>query len=160
MHTLKDVYKSYSLNSEFPLDKKIFRTLCEEFNIMAMEHLLEGGVLNLRNNMSQLSIVRIDRNYAAKTIDWGESVKYKEELLKAGEELYDSETGKGKKWFIYYTDKWYCKFYWEKNKCKVPNRSAYRFSPSRGFKGNKEKLINLLKNDDLAYLRFRKHGNL
>jgi hypothetical protein len=160
MYTLKDVYKSYCLDSESPLDKNTFKALCEEFNIMSMEHILEGGVLNLRPNLSQLSIVRISRNYASKTIDWGESMKYKEELIKEGKELFNPNTGEGTKWFIYYTDKWYCKFYWEKNKCKVPNRSAYRFSPSRGLKGNKEKLINLLKNDDLAYLRFRKHGNL
>jgi hypothetical protein len=34
---------------------------------------------------------------------------------------------------------------------------AYRFDATRGKKGNKEKLISLLKTDDIAYLRFKKH---
>jgi hypothetical protein len=34
---------------------------------------------------------------------------------------------------------------------------VYRFDATRGIKGNKEKLINLLKEDELAYLKFRKH---
>jgi len=34
---------------------------------------------------------------------------------------------------------------------------AYRFDPTRGLKGNKEKLTALLKNNDIAYLRFKKH---
>ena len=41
--------------------------------------------------------------------------------------------------------KFYCKFYWKKGKCRIPNKSVYRFVPTRGVKGNKEKLINMLK---------------
>jgi hypothetical protein len=63
----------------------------------------------------------------------------------------------GCKWHIYHTDEFYCKYYWRKGKCKVPNKSVYRFDATRGIKGNKEKLINLLKEDDLAYLKFKKH---
>jgi len=39
------------------------------------------------------------------------------------------------------------------------NKSAYRFTPSRGLKGNKEKLTKLLKTNELAYLRFQTYGN-
>ena len=83
--------------------------------------------------------------------------KYKKELLEDGQLLYNSETGKGVKWHIYHTDEFYCKYYWRKGKCKIPNKSVYRFDTTRGVKGNKEKLIHLLKEDDLAYLKFKKH---
>jgi hypothetical protein len=160
MHTLKDVYRDYCVDSESPLSKDVFKSLCEEFNIMAIDYVLQGGILNLRNNLGYLSVRRIARNPKNPTIDWAESNKYKQELIKNGDKLFDPETGEGTKWFIYYTDKWYCKFHWEKAKCTIPNKSAYRFSPSRGLKGNKEKLINLLKTDDLAYLRFKSYGNI
>jgi hypothetical protein len=91
------------------------------------------------------------------TVDWLETNKYKKELQDEGVELFDSATGKGEKWHIYYTDKYYCKYHWTKHKAKVANKTAYRFDASRGLKGNKEKLTSLLKRDDIAYLRFKKY---
>jgi hypothetical protein len=38
----------------------------------------------------------------------------------------------------------------------VPNKSVYKFIPTRGLKGNKEKLVELLQTDELAYLKFKK----
>ena len=87
-------------------------------------------------------------------------IDYKKEYdedIEDGQLLYNSETGKGVKWHIYHTDEFYCKYYWRKGKCKIPNKSVYRFDTTRGVKGNKEKLIHLLKEDDLAYLKFKKH---
>ena len=43
---------------------------------------------------------------------------------------------------------------------KVKNKSVYKFVPTRGLKGNKEKLTALLKEDELAYLKFKKHGSI
>lgn len=160
MHTITNIYKSYEAETESPLDKALFKEIVEKFNISIMEHILEGGVFNMKHNLSKLSIIRIERNPSAPTVDWVESNKYKKELLAQGKELYDAETGKGEKWFIYYTDPWYCRYYWEKSKCKIPNKTAYKFTPTRGLKGNKEKLTALLKSDDLAYLRFKTDGNL
>ena len=71
-------------------------------------------------------------------------------------DLYNKETDTGVKWHIYYTDKDYLRYFWGKGKCKVPNKSVYKFIPTRGLKGNKEKLSLLLKEDDLAYLKFKK----
>ena len=109
------------------------------------------------NNLSTISIVRRERDPRSPRVDWGESNKYKQELLDNGEEIYDHITELGKKWFIYHTDEFYCKYYWNKGKCKIPNKSVYRFDATRGLKGNKDKLIALLKEDDLAYLKFKKH---
>tara|TARA_R110002074_G_scaffold365347_1_gene539090 strand:+ start:27 stop:509 length:483 start_codon:yes stop_codon:yes gene_type:complete len=160
MLTIKDIYKKYHSDVDASVTQKLFKEICEKFNIAMMDGLLSGKIFTMRSNMSNLSIRRLERNPARPTIDWWESNKYKQELLDAGTALYDNDTGEGEKWFIYYTDPWYCKFHWEKHRCKIPNKTAYRFTPTRGIKGNKEKLTKLLKEDDLAYLRFKTHGNV
>ena len=154
-YTLQDIYKKY-INTFEHIDKKLFRDICEEFNIAIVDSILDGGILDMGNNLSTLSIVRKERDPRNPKIDWGESNKYKKELISKGENLYNAETEQGIKWHIYYTDEYYCKFYWRKGKCRIPNKSVYRFDATRGIKGNKEKLINLLKTDDLAYLKFKK----
>lgn len=160
MKTLEDIYKDYRSTTDSTVPKHVFKDMCEQFNIAVVEMLLEGKSFTMGSNMSNLSIRRIERNPSKPTVDWWESNKYKKELLEEGKKLYDSNTGEGVQWLIYYTDPWYCKFHWEKHRCKIPNKTAYRFTPTRGIKGNKEKLSKLLKEDDLAYLRFKKHGNI
>jgi len=156
-YTLKHIYEDYQDYYNDDLDKSLHTNIVQEFNILIMEHILDGKEFNMGNNLSTLSIIRRDRDPRSPRLDWGESNKYKKELLEDGQLLYNSETGKGVKWHIYHTDEFYCKYYWRKGKCKIPNKSVYRFDTTRGVKGNKEKLINLLKQDDLAYLKFKKH---
>jgi len=160
MHTITDIHKDYKKNVDKPIETRLFKQICEEFNIEVINMILDGKEFSMGNNMSTLSIRRIERNPSKPTIDWWESNKYKQELITEGKQLYDADTGEGEKWFIYYTDPWYCKYHWQKSRCKISNKTAYRFTPTRGTKGNKEKLTALLKNDDLAYLRFKKHGNI
>ena len=155
-YTLEDIYIDFDMRSNLELSKNLFRDICSSYNQEVVNALLDGQTIDLGNNLSSLSIARIKRNPAKPTIDWGESNKYKEELLAEGTELYNQDTNKGKKWHIYYTDADYCRFYWNKGKCKVPNKSVYKFVPTRGIKGNKEKLVELLKVDDLAYLKFKR----
>ena len=156
-HTLKHIYNNYIEDTNSSIDLETFRSICSEFNIKIFDYILEGKDFNMGNNLSTLSIIRRDRDPRSPRIDWGESNKYKKELIKNGKKLYNSETGEGESWYIYHTDPFYCKYYWRKGKCIITNKSVYRFDATRGLKGNKEKLIHILKNDDLAYLRFRKY---
>ncbi len=158
-HTITNIYEDYNSNVE-DIDKNLFKELCFDFNEMVIDMILEGGEFNMGNNLSTISILRMDRDPQRKVIDWIESNKYKSELVKNKIKLYDASTGEGTKWHIYYTDEYYCKYYWYKGRCKVKNKSVYRFDASRGIKGNKEKLTRLLRNDDLAYLRFKKNGSI
>ena len=160
MHTIKDIHKDYIKHVEDPIETRVFKEICEEFNMHVVNVILDGGEFGMGSNLSTLSIRRIERNPSKPTIDWWESNKYKQELVAQGKELYNAETEEGEKWFIYYTDPWYCKYHWQKSRCRIPNKTAYRFTPTRGAKGNKEKLTKLLKEDELAYLRFRKHGDI
>jgi len=154
--TFKDIHASYE-NYYEEINKSLFTAICHEFNMLILDYILDGKDFNMGNNLSSLSIIRRERDPRSPRIDWGESNKYKKELLEEDQDLYDNITGKGVKWHIYHTDSFYCKYYWNKGKCKVKNKSVYRFDATRGIKGNKEKLINLLKEDDLAYLKFKKH---
>jgi hypothetical protein len=155
-YTLRDVYKAYSRECKQPVDSLTFRDICSQFNIEIMDYILEGKEFNMGHNLSTISITRHDRDPRNPRIDWGESNKYRKELLAEGKDIYDSDTDKGENWFIYHTDPFYCKFYWNKGRCKIKNKSVYRFDATRGIKGNKEKLIKLLKTDELAYLKFKK----
>ena len=78
MHTFKNVYSSYSTLVEEPISKKLFKEICERFNMEVIEGILEGSVFNMKNNLSNLSIRRIERNPSKPTIDWWESNKYKQ----------------------------------------------------------------------------------
>ena len=155
IHTFSDIYNKYTKDHE-DIDKSLFTNVCHEFNMLIIDYILEGKEFNMGNNLSTLSIVRRDRDPRSPRLDWGESNKYKKQLLEEGQLLYNAKTGKGVKWHIYHTDEFYCKYYWRKGKCKIKNKSVYRFDATRGIKGNKEKLITLLKEDDLAYLKFKK----
>ena len=156
-YLLDDIYTEYKSEVNSPIDKELFRSICSEFNIEVIDYILEGHKVNMGNNLSSISIARVERNNSKPTIDWGESNQYKKELLDEGVKLYNNKTKEGTKWHIYYTDKDFYRYYWNKGKCKIPNKSVYKFIPTRGIKGNKEKLTNLLKQDDLAYLKFKKN---
>lgn len=152
----KDLYKYYQ-DQGGKLSYREWASICQEFNQRAMEEIiLEGEPLHMGHNLSSISIVRIRRSPDSKVINWQASYNYRDELLEKGEKLYDKETKEGKKWFVYFTHEWYCRFYWRKENCTVPNKTAYRFRATRGQMGNKGKLINLLQSDDMAYLNFRK----
>ena len=70
MHTLKDIYSSYTKTVENPISKKLFKEICETFNIAVINGILEGSAFNMKNNLSNLSIRRIERNPSKPTIDW------------------------------------------------------------------------------------------
>lgn len=158
-HNLDQLY-NYYLEQGGTLPEKTYKTICKEFNQAVIDDIiLQGDKFKMGNHLSTLSILRIDRSYKKPTIDWAKSKRYRKELLDEGEELYNKETGEGVKWYIYYTDEHYFRFYWNKARCKVKNKTVYSFHPTGGRVGNKTKLKQLLANDDLAYLRFQHEDN-
>jgi hypothetical protein len=152
-HTISHIYNDY-VETNSDISKQLFVDICSEFNMMIIDYILDGKEFNMGYNLSTLSVVRMERDPRNPGIDWGESNKYKAELLADGTELYNKDTGDGVKWHIYYTDSEYLKYYWRKGKCKVKNKTVYRFDATRGVKGNKGKLKEL---DELDYLKFKKN---
>ena len=39
MHTIKDIHKDYVANVEDPIETRLFRQLCEEFNMLVIDML-------------------------------------------------------------------------------------------------------------------------
>jgi hypothetical protein len=151
-----DIYKHY-VKEGGNLPYNVWSSICQEYNQRAMEEIiLQGEELNLGNNLSTVSIGRIRTNPKNPMINWKASYEVRDELLAEGKKLYDKETGEGHKWFVYHDEPWYFRFYWRKEKCTIPNKTVYQFRATRGKMGNKTKLKELLRSDDLAYLRFRK----
>lgn len=157
--TLKDIYKQYVLDGG-QLTKQQFKNICCDFNIHTMNSIIyDGTYIDLGSNLSYICILRIERSYSSRrlhNIDWKASNQYKDELLEKGEQLYDHKTKTGTKWLIYRDEPYYCRFYWNRKNCKIANKSIYRFIPTRGIKGNKDKLKEHLAENDLNYLKYRK----
>jgi len=165
-HTLKTMYEDYKEKTDDPLPYSQYRECCELFNMWSMEKITDGYKLNLGSYLSSIEVIRVKRNHSNPRVNWGETNKYKQELLSGEaeeapdegydeEDLYSEDNPDGIKYFIYHTDDWYCKFYWNINACKVRNKSAYKFKATRGDKGNKRKLKDKLRNNKFHYKNFK-----
>jgi len=143
--------------SKDPVSYRIFKNVISEFNEKIIEYVIDGGIFTMWHGLSTLSITRRKRDPRSKRIDWGASNKLKQEILDSGNKLFDKETGEGEEWLIFYTNESYLRWRWHKEKCRIQNRSVYRFDPTRGVNGNKEKLLEAMLKDDMAYLKFKKH---
>ncbi len=153
----KEIYATYCGAVENPVEYAVFKDIITEFNVGIMEFILDGGTFNMGNRLSDLYICRRKRDPRVKRVNWNASLIEKKKILEAGKKLFDKETGEGEEWLVYYTDVRYFRWRWRKDKCLIKNKSVYRFDPTRGAKGNKGKLMDLIKNDDLAYLKFKKY---
>jgi len=152
----RHTYKHY-VERGGDLQYKLFREINCEFNEEVMRQILEGREFDMGKGLSRLSIMRIDRDFIRPMIDWKSSHELKAELLAEGETLYSKDNPDGVKWFVYFTDEWYLRFYWEKKRCLIKNKTAYRFDATWG---NKGKLKDMIKNDSLAYRKFRVRGQV
>lgn len=166
-NTIRTMYGDYQQEHDSPLSYKEYRDCCELFNIKAMNAIIyDGKKLNMGHYLSTISIIKIERNFKNPQVNWGATNKYKKALLSGEaeeappegyneEDLYSKDNEDGVKYFIYYTDDWYCRFYWYKKGCKVKNKSVYTFKPTRGDKGNKTKLKEALRDNSLQHKKYR-----
>lgn len=161
--TVPDMYDAYEEeDGDIPYD--LFRAMIEEYNMAAMDRVINHGEeLPMGYGLAHLSVIRIERDYSNPSVDWKATMEEKERLLEEEgydeEDLYSEENPEGIKYFIYHTDPWYARFYWEKKNCIVSNHSAYSFRATRGDKGNKTKLKERLNNSETAHLDFKLISN-
>lgn len=155
-HAAKDAYEFYVMRGG-GLEWSQWMDIVSRFNQEAMDEIIfEGRELEMGSGLSRISVVRIDRNHAAPRVDWKATTELRDELIAEGATLLSDENPDGVPYLVYYTDDWYCRFFWEKRNCRLRNKSAYRFDATRGLKGNKTKLVQHLQSDDLAYLKYDK----
>lgn len=158
----------------------IFKFIIAQQNKLNSIEILKGETLNLGFRLGAIRIQKKKRykgdenvenfmphNY--KVVNWGESNKFKAELIKRGILPYKAikdEQGNiigdngGHKWLMYFTDDFSYWWYWNKNsldKTKgihIKNCKKFSFLPTKGIVGNRVALQTLLKNDVSAHLNF------
>lgn len=142
IHNAKDMYRAFlKKNPDTIISYRMFKQIISEFNKKASQKILEGKTLWLGNKLGNIRIKRIQRNnFNRPAIDWGETNKLKQQGINK---------------HVYFTDNNYFRWFWEKARCQVPNKSVYKFVPSGGPAGNRRALVNLLNNDEFAMLNFK-----
>ncbi len=155
-NSLKDSYKYYKeCNKGEKITLKEYVDTCVIMNALVSDWILEGNSLNLGSHMGRISIARYERRFRLSEkgtpilpVNWFETNKLRKE---------------GSDRFVYHTDKFYCGWKWHRGECKIPGKGAFKFKASRtngvtSKEGNINKLVKLLKSDELAYLRFNLIG--
>lgn len=90
-----------------------------------------------------------------KRVNWKASNDYKEELIKQGVKLYDSETGLGKKWLIYHEDPYNFVFRWPRSTRWFRDRAIWYFMPIKGPRGHTIKAIKYFKKNPKKAVNFK-----
>jgi hypothetical protein len=136
-HSTKDVYNYYK--AQHPKAKEpywLFKEVVARYNKKASDAVIMGQVFNFGSKLGHLLIRKIRRNYEKPVVDWGESKRYRNELLLAGKIPKGPDTPEGENWLSYFSDPWYLRWGWVKKKlCRVKNQTVYKFVPT----GNRSK---------------------
>ena len=145
-HRIKEVQKLERQlkrkKEERILTYKEFRKIISEFNLRMIEEILKGYKFHMLGRLGALSIRKVKRKFDKPAIDWGETNKLK---------------AQGKDTIVYHTSDYYCRWYWQKNTCQVPNKIVYYFKPTRDNRnqeGAVNKLAKLLREDEFAHHNF------
>lgn len=153
-YTQRHIYDYYRKNGGTE-NYSTFRKVLKSFNLAAGDEILNGYALPMGKQLSRISIARVKRDWSNRLmINWKESNELKAEILARGGTPMDKDHPDGEEWLIYHTEDWYCRFYWQKSNARIKNRNYYRFTATRGKKGLKTRLKQLLTSNDLAHLRF------
>jgi hypothetical protein len=155
-----DIYLDYVEHGGTIAETEINNALFE-FNKLMVKELIKGNEVQLGFRLASLRLVKIKRNFNKPTVDWKETTLLKKELLAKGEKLYDSKTGEGTKYIVYYTDEYYLSLHWFKTNCVIKHKKYYEFVLSPHFRNNdlKELRYNPVKLQKIRYLndiRYRK----
>lgn len=127
----KEYYNYYKRSTLKPVSMGNFINILKSYNAACAEDMLEGGVLVLGPRLSYIRVLRREQHYKNPKINWNKTLKLKKELLAEGREIFNKETGKGDKYFVYHLeDDFFFRIYWSKKNCSAKNRSAYGFRPS------------------------------
>lgn len=143
----KEFYR-YVLNNVNIDEEKLpfsrFKNILNTVNDRVLEELLQGKVFSMKYKLSMIKIVKIENNFKKLRIDWHKSKILKNKYIKEGIELYNKETKEGKKWYVYFDQKYYYRYYWYQNNSSISNCIYYQFKPSYKMKNA---LINKINND-------------
>ena len=147
-HNLSDIYKS----SGSTVDYTTFSRVVKKFNQKVIDLVCEGKEWPVPLNMGKIELITISRNFSNPQVNWPESMKHRQKLKDEGIVTKGPDNPDGEPWYIYYTDDFYTRIYWNKKNCidkVLKNFRIYAFKPSWTFKRTVAKA---LKRDELMEL--------
>jgi len=149
---IKKLEKANPDGTKVLMTYKTFVKIIELYNKKAIQALIEGSSINLKNNLGYLYIMvkRKKDKYVFSNINWGASKKYRDELIAEGKTPKSKENPKGKNWFQFYEEDDYFRVAWVKNygACRVKNNLVYAFYPFKSKKGMTKSLVKAIKKDE------------
>ena len=138
-HNLKQMYEFFCKRyPEEDIPFPLFSEVIKRYNLLILEQLLEGKRVLLPSGLGHLQVIRHQRTFKYKRIDWYETNKLKKEGINK---------------HVYYSDDTWVKFTWFRPR-KLINRTVYKFTPTKGCNGNTKKLAELIRMDPFALERF------
>ncbi len=167
---IEELSKLPGNQTEMIISYKQFKDILVSYNTKASDEIVKGGTLNLNSRLGFIQIRKIVPTTQATKfnpgrIDWGESYKYKKELIAKGITPKDEDHPEGKNWLIYVRQPFYLRWAWVKKyqrACTVKNNRVYVFTPTASSSGtsedrvpgNKAKLVSAQKENPLLHLKY------
>lgn len=157
-YTLFDVYhwykeKYYSADELSYKEFQFFKDVVGEFNMRMSDGIVEGEVLQFPGRMGKMYIMCLRRNPASRQVNWKATDELRIEMgLPPRVKTNDPYI------LVYYTDESFIKWGWEKKNARLKNIHSYKFKPTRGIKGSKEKLSRSVKKDSLLFTTYKKNS--
>lgn len=154
-------------------------------NVEISNHVIRGGLYSFSKELSHIYIKEKIRDTHVNGINWGESNKFKAQLIAEGKTPYDKKLNPdGEKWFVYHTNTYNYWWKWNSNFCNFPNIQYYIFDPTcyvntptrkkqdfldtcksnddiinSNLLGNVEKVNYLIEFDPLYHLTYRRYAH-
>jgi hypothetical protein len=155
--TRKEGYQLYVKDGGI-LSYRDYQMICREFNDKVKEELLEGKRFNMGYSLGAIQIVKVYTNGSVKKINWKESLQYRKELLEQGIIIKSEENPDGHPWLVYFTEDFIFRIAWLKKESYVKNNTVYNFKATRGAKGFKNQMKDLI-SDKANHSRFQYFRN-
>lgn len=136
----------------------IFNQMQRGLNKSLLETLIRGDTVSLGTYLGKY---QVQRAIAREGVDWGESYKFRKELIAQGVEVKSIINPYGRNWYIRITKPfyWFCK--WMRHISGidvVPNQIFYKFRPQQGHLGLDDAKLkrfktveDVFKADDVAF---------
>lgn len=124
------------------VEYKTFSTIIREFNIDISTEILKGYKFSPGSRLGIFNLIKDIRR--GKTVNWGESNKYRQRLIDQGKVPFDKELAPhGEEWLIFYTDNTYYKWKWFKNGASqyVKHIGNFVFKPVTANRRNIAKVV-------------------
>lgn len=136
----KEMFADYTKqNPGTQVTYTLYKYIISQFFKKAVKKILAGFTFYLGNNLGLIRIKKVPRSFENPTINWEETNKLKAQGINK---------------HVFFTDDWWYRWYWDKSKVALKNKSVYKFHATKGETGNTKLLSRTIKNDEFAHTKY------